>query len=177
MGRSLSCNHVKTPVGQDLNLHDYPPPDLVGTQNFKITSEASKREKPTISQKSKAEENVSASAEGNTKDIKICESLPSNNELWLQKWEKDSSGTFLRLVGCLHCLCRAESSGSTIVQCFCSRTWIIEFKAEGSLKFSEYFSGAHFTLSGLPQAGSLPITRQDVTQGGRPRGAVHTHTR
>lgn len=50
-----------------------------------------------ISQKSKVEENVATTVEGNTKDIKERAS-PSNNEPWLQKGEKESSSTFLRFV-------------------------------------------------------------------------------
>lgn len=62
-----------------------------------------------ISQKSKVEENVATTVEGNTKDIKERAS-PSNNEAWLQKGEKESSSTFLRFVRWFHCLCWTETA-------------------------------------------------------------------
>ena len=49
----------------------------------------------------------------------------------------------MRLADRLLRLCKAESSGSTIVQCFYCRTRFTEDKAE-LLKFSEYFSGVPF---------------------------------
>lgn len=48
------------------------------------------------------------------------------------------------MVGRLHCSCRTKSSASTIVQCFCCRTWITEVRAQKLLKFSGYFSWAPF---------------------------------